>query len=391
VVSSGSAQRPQTAVAQPTGGPRLRVLHLINLAGAGGAERFAIGLATHLPRDRFESWVCAPRGAEAGLIGALADAGIPLVSLGRRAKWDVHRLSGLFALLHRERFDILHSHMFGSNLWGTVAGRMSRVPVMVAHEHTWSYEGNPLRAWLDGHVIGRLATRFIAVSGADAERMIGIEKVPPAKVVVIPSAYVPHRGDADGDLRSELGLVRDTLLVGTAVVMRPQKALEVLVDAHARVVASVPNAHLVLAGDGPCRPALERRARELQLADHIHFLGLRRDIDSIIRALDVAALSSDFEGAPLLAFECMANGTPLVATAVGGLPDIVEQGHTGLLVPRRRPDELAEALISLLLDPDRRARIAVAAADRLERYTIETISARFAELYEVLAREAGLL
>jgi glycosyltransferase involved in cell wall biosynthesis len=354
------------------------------LSEAGGAERFVLGLATHLPADRFETWVCAPRGGQPAPVRALEEAGVRFVDLGRRHKRDVHRLANLAALLRRERFDLLHSHMFGSNLWGTLIGRGCRVPVVIAHEQTWSYEGNRLRAWLDGHVIGRLATRFIAVSSADARRMVTIEGVPPAKVLVIPNAYVPSPGASHCDLRAELGLSPATPLVGAAVVMRAQKALEVLIDAHHRVLETIPDAHLVLAGHGPRRSALEQHVRELGLESRTHFLGPRHDVDSIIRAIDVAAMSSDFEGTPLFAFECMANGTPLVATAVGGLPDVIQNGRTGLLVAPQCPRQLANGITSLLVNPELRARIASAAAEEVQKYTIEKIAARFADLYERL-------
>ena len=127
--------------------------------------------------------------------------------------------------------------MFGSNLWGTLVGSACRVPVVIAQEHTWSYEGAPWRVWLDGQVIGRLATRFVAVSEADAERMVTIEHVPTRKVTVVPTAYVPQpEGSTDTDLRAELGLAPDTPLYGSASNMRPQKALEVMLDAHAKLL-----------------------------------------------------------------------------------------------------------------------------------------------------------
>jgi len=360
------------------------------LSNAGGAERFVLGLATSLPRDRFEPWICAPRGAEPAVVSQLEEAGIPLFTLGRRGRWDVHRWAGLPKLLTRHRFDILHTHMFGSNLWGSLAGRACRVPVVIAQEHTWSYQGNPARAWLDGHVVGPLATRFVAVSSADAERMVTVEGVSPAKVMVIPTAYVP-RGDSsqDGDIRAELGLSPDTPLFGTAAVMRPQKALQVLIEAHRLLLRSVPTAHLVLAGDGPRRDELERLVAELGLGASTHFLGRRHDVDAIIRKLDVGAMSSDFEGTPLFALECMANRTPLVATAVGGLLDIVEPGRTGVLVEPGHPEQLAGAIAGLLVDPGRRARLAEAAAAKIEHYSMDAIVARFGELYETLLAQAG--
>ena len=371
---------------------RLRVLLLIDrVQGSGGAEIFVIGLATNLPRERFDVSVCGTRAIVPGpLVETLDAAGVPYMTLDRRSTWDLTRVRRLRTLLKRGRFDILHTHKFGSNVWGALFARACRVPVVVAQEHTWSYEGQPLRKWIDGRVVGRLATRFVAVSEADAARMVMDEKVPPEKVVVMPTGYIPRPFTPDTDLRSELGVAPETPLVGTAVVFRPQKAVEVLLEAHARLLTSMPDAHLAIAGDGPIRAKLEHRARELALDGRVHFLGKRNDVDAILRTLDVAALSSDFEGKPLFVLECMANRTPLVATAVGGLPELIRDGETGVLVPPRDPEALAHAIERLLVDRELRSSLAAAAADEVSGLTIEAVALRFADLYETLAAEAGL-
>jgi glycosyltransferase involved in cell wall biosynthesis len=354
----------------------------------GGAERYVEGLALNMPRDRIEPWVCSTRTGEPQAVRALREAGIPHVELNRRSRWQAHRLLRLPALLRRERFDVIHAHKFGSNLWGTLFGRACRVPVILAHEHNWSYDGARMRVWLDGEVIGRLATRFIAVSSANRERMITLEGVPADKVLVMPTGYIPHPGAA-GDIRAELGLAAGAQIVGVAAGMRKEKALDVMLDAHALLVRSVPDAHLVIAGDGPCRSVLERQMRDLGIEGSVHMLGGRRDVDSILRGADAGALSSDWEGMPLFVFECMATDTPIVATAVGGLPDIVEDGETGLLVPARDPRALAGALQRLLTDRPLARRLAASAATRLGEYRIDTVAARFADLYEQLMAEAG--
>lgn len=372
---------------------RLRVLLLVDqLSGlGGGAEVFLVGLATHLPSDRFEVSVCATRAVAPGPLAEILEAGaVPYIALGRRSRWDLLRMRRLAALLGSGRFDIVHAHKFGSNVWGTLFGRACRVPVVIAHEHTWSYKGRPLRKWIDGRIVGRLATRFIAVSDADAARMIEHEKVASEKVVVMPTGYVARPLAPDTDLRSELGLTSETPLIGTAVVFRPQKAVEVLLEAHARLLRTMPDVHLVIAGEGPTRAEIQRRARELSLDGRVHFLGHRDDVDAILRSLDVAALSSDFEGSPLFVLECMANGTPIVATAVGGIPQMVLDGETGVLVPPRDPEALAGAIEHLLVDPERRAVLAAAAANRLSEFRIDAVARRFADLYETLAAEAGL-
>lgn len=353
----------------------------------GGAERFMVGLATHLPRDRFDVRTLTTRASRGALLEMLRAADIPHVNLGRRTKLDYHRLAGLARVLNKDGIDVLHTHKFGSNLSGAVIGRACRVPVVIAQEHTWSYEGQPLRKLLDGRLIGRLVDRFVAVSRADRDRMVELEGVPPSKTVVIPAAYVPRAVLSRRDLRVELGLAPGTPLVGTAANLRPQKALEVLLDAYAQVIATVADARLVIAGDGPSRAGLERRAAELGLTERVFFLGPREDVDAILTSLDLVVLSSDFEGTPLLAFECMAYGTALVATDVGGLRDVVDDGVSGLLVPRRDPSALASAIVGLLGDHRRRADLEVAALLRLKSFTIDAVASRFADLYDEILHE----
>jgi glycosyltransferase involved in cell wall biosynthesis len=264
---------------------------------------------------------------------------------------------------------------------------LANVPVVIAHEHSWPYEGNAVRAWLDGYVIGRLVTRFIAVSETDAQRMVTYEHIPEKTVLVMPTAYVPSEA-TDGDIRAELGIDPTAPLIAIASVLRPPKTIEVLLEAHALVARRVPGAQLVIAGDGPLRGILEKRAQELAIDHCVHFLGVRHDVDAILRKADVGVLSSDREGMPLFVFECMANGIPLVATAVGGLREVIDDGVSGVLVPPRDHHAVADALAALLNDPDRRARLSAKASERLQRFTIDNVASRFADLYEALVSEA---
>jgi glycosyltransferase involved in cell wall biosynthesis len=366
------------------------VLALVDLVTdqAGGAERFAVGLALALPKDRFDVTVCATR-EEGGRLAAELDAGgVRHFSLARRGGADPLAFRQLARFLKSERIDVLHAHKFGSNLWGTILGRLARVPVVVAHEQTWSYEGQPLRRFLDGKVIGRLANCFVSVSNADKERMVEVEGVPEEKIVTLPNAYIPRDREAVGDLRAELSLPSGAPLVGTVAQLRPQKALHVLIDAFAVVARSRPEARLLIVGEGGDKGRLEAHAAASEAADRILFPGLRTDIDTVLGALDVAAMSSDFEGLPLFVLECMAHGTPLVATRVGGIPDALEDGRSGLLVPPRDPAAMAGAIESLLADPGRRQAMAEAAQQRVADFTIDRVAARFADLYDRLLASA---
>lgn len=371
-------------------GRPLRVLYMIDNAGApGGAERFVTGLAEHVPRDRVEPWVCSTRHGDERAVRSLVAAGVPHLELGRTAKWHVHRLNSLVGLVRRERFDVLHAHKFGSNVWGALIGRACRVPVVLAHEHTWPYSGDRVRMWLDGKVVGRLATRFLAVSSADRERMIALEGVSADKVMVMPVSHIPHREQTKGDIRRELGLDARTPLVATAAQMRKQKALDVMIDAHAELLTRIRDAHLVIAGDGECRADLERQIERRGIRERVHLLGVRRDIDGLLGSADAAALSSDWEGLPLFVLECMAAHTPMVATAVGGIPEVIIDDQTGLLVPPRDPAALAGALERILTDRQLAVRLTKSAADRYPEFRIDSVADRFADLYEELVTEAG--
>ncbi len=352
----------------------------------GGAERAMVALATHLPHERFEVTVVTTRTATGPLIDTLASHGIRVVSLNRRGRFDVAPFRHLVAMLREERIDVLHAHMFGSNFWGTVLGRLAGVPVVVAHEHSWSYEGQPIRRFLDGRVIGRFSDAFVAVSDRDRERMTSIEGVPSEKIVVLPNPYVRRPRDELADVRRDLGIPAAAPLVATVAVLRPEKALEVLLQAFAELSAMIPEAILAIAGDGPCRAALEHQARELGISERVRFLGWWQDVGGLLEATDVGAISSDREGAPLFALECMAHRAPLVSTDVGDVAPLL--GNAVLTVPPRDPSMLASALAVLLRDPERRAAQARAAAARLPRYEIDNVVGEFSELYDRLLEDA---
>jgi glycosyltransferase involved in cell wall biosynthesis len=363
---------------------------LVDSLYAGGAERFLVGLATHLPPERYEVTVCATRRHEGPLVSDVLEAGLRYETLGRSGRYDLAPFARLVSLLRRERYDIVHGHKFGSNLWGTVFGRLTRTPVVVAHEQTWSYEGDPVRKLLDGLVIGRMADVLVAVSTRDQERMIALEHVPARKTRFIPNAFIPPAGNAPiGDLRAELGIGPDVPVAGTLAVLRPQKAIDVLIDAFAIVSERMPDARLVIAGYGPMLETWQAHATERGLDGRVHWLGMRNDQAVVLGGLDVAAMSSDFEGTPLFAFECIAASTPMVATDVGGLRDIFDSGTSGLLVPPRDPAAMADALESLLRDPERRRAVAASAHARLSEFTIERAVERVEALYDELLSAKG--
>lgn len=376
---------------------RVRVVTLIDVVGPiGGAERLAALTATRLDPDRFESILCVSRwrrgdprrAAMAAAVGDVEAAGVPVIGLGRSGKADVWVWAKLVRELRRRRVDVLHAHKFGSNVWAGLVGTAARTPVVVAHEHSWAAEGGRLRRALDRHVVARAADAFVACSREDRRRMVELEGIPPEITRYIPNGAPPIDPPSGHDVRAELGIAPGAPVVVGLGRLTPVKAFDVLVDAAARLRERHPEARVLIVGSGEERAALERRIGRLGLRETVLLLGHRTDVADVLRACDVAVCCSDSEGMPVSVIEEMEAGLPIVATRVGGLPDLVEDGVHGLLVEPRDPDGLARALGGLLADPEAARAMGVRAAERrASEFDLDVMVGRIETLYaELLAR-----
>jgi glycosyltransferase involved in cell wall biosynthesis len=379
--------------------PKVHVLTLIDhLVTTGGAERLALEIATRLDPSRFRSTLCASRfepGPRIGedqrqVIERLREAEVGFLALGRRGRASVWPWRRLATYLRRERVDVLHAHMFGSNVWGTVLGRLAGVPIIVAHEHTWSFEGQFLRRTLDRELIGRFSDAFIAVSREDRRKMIEIERVPQERVRFIPNGIAPLAPSPGHDLRDELGLGAGPL-IGAVGTLRAQKAYEVLIHAAASIRLARPDVRVVIVGGGPERERLERLIAELGLSDVVIMLGRRLDVPNVLASLDIAVCSSTYEGSPLSVMEYMEAGLPIVATSVGGIPDLIDDGVHGRLVAPGDPAGLARGLEEMLADRDAARAMGARARERRRReFDLDVMVENVDALYEELLASRGL-
>lgn len=367
-----------------SGPRRLRVLTIIDALMTAGGETVATRIALALDPQRFESIICSTRRTPRRHVEEAQKAGIEVLELGRRSKLDVWRWRPLVRLLRSGRIDVVHAHKFGSNLWAALLMPRGRLPVLVAHEHSWSYEG-VLRRIVDRELIARRADAIVAVSPIDRMRMIELERIPAEKIVFVPNG-IPDRPSGDGArARSELGLAASDPVVGTVCGLRPEKELETALRALGRLAPHRPRLRFVVVGDGPERARLERLAEELGVT--CLFLGHRPndEVPDLLAAMDVLVCSSRFEGMPLAVLEWMAAGKAIVASRVGGLPTILGNGREGVLVPPRDYAAFALEIARLLDDPTERRRLGDAAQRRQrEEFRFDQTVALLETLYERL-------
>lgn len=370
---------------------------LDSLRRPGGGETLAVEGVLRLDPERYERTLCLTRWEDdfetiepaRSILAALRAAGVRVIPVRRRSRLALAAWRPLIAALRDRNTDVVHGHLFGSNVWATVLGRLCRVPAIVAHEHMWAYAGSRIRPLLDRFLIARLADAFIAVSAEGRRRMLEIERIRADDVVLIPNGVPALPRGSGGSVRDELGIAADVRLIGSVGHLRSEKAYEVLIAALPQLDDGA--AELLIAGEGPERERLERLAGELGVADRVHLPGARADVPDLLAALDVAVCCSDFEGGPLSVMEYMGAALPIVATDVGGLPELVRDGETGLLVPARDPAALAAAIDRLGADPALAGRLGAAAYElRAREYDIDAWVGRLDRLYgELLARAAG--
>ncbi len=380
-------------------GRKLRVVTLIDQMGVtGGAERIATEVVTRLDPDRFENTLCVSRWRAreesdpliAPRLEALRDAGVRIVGLRRGSRLGLWAWAPLLKLLRDERIDILHSHQFGSNLWASILGRIAATPVVIAHEHNWSFDGEPLRRILDRYVIAGRADAFLAVSRQTRQAMIDLEGIDPEQVRFVPLGIATPPAGPRGDVRAELGISEGAAVIGTACTLRPEKALDVLIRAAAALLGDFADLRVLIAGDGPDRERVEGLIAELDLGEVVTLLGGRGDIPDFLRALDVAVCSSDWEGSPLSVMEYMEAELPVVATRVGGIPDMISSGVEGVLVEPGDPEALASAIGGLLHDPARAAVMGRRGRRRRRtEFDLDVTARMIGELYEELYEAGG--
>ena len=369
---------------------QVNLLLLITELNVGGAEKMVAQTATHLSKERYRALVSCLYGS-GSVADAIKAAGIPVIDLGAQGKWDLRVACRLFSLLRGEEVQILHSFMFHADVLGRIIGKLARVPIIISSRRNVEIGGQTRE--LVNRWTASLADRTIAVSEQVREVEIQRSGVDPSKVVTIYNGVdlKKFRGinPAKGkELKRQFSIDIGTPVIGTVASFHKRKGYPYLIESLPLVLQRFPKAKALLIGDGHLRQSIRRKAEDLGLSSSVIFTGIRHDIPELLSIFDVFVLPSLWEGMPNVILEAMAANKPVVATRVGGIPEVVEDGVTGLLVPPRDPEALAEAIIALLQDRERAKAMGRAGRERVEKYfTVERMVQKTEALYEELIGE----
>ncbi|HET6392867.1 MAG TPA: glycosyltransferase [Blastococcus sp.] len=383
---------------------RIRVLQLTGITVGGSAEHL-LQLATLLPPDRFETTIALSGGGP--LDAEIRATGLPVLDYApshgeghfKQATPDgpvelLRQFLRIRADIRRHRYDVVHTHTSVAGAMGRVAAWSAGTPVRLHMLHAYAGHAGvpqPKRSLyrLVERALGLSTTHYVA--GSRFIRDVGLRHrmFRPEDVTVIHYSSRMAVGDAGAAdrarLRDELGLPADARLIALVGRIEDQKGADLLVRAVPAVVAQVPQAHVLVVGEGTRRAEAEALAGELGVSGHVHFTGWRHDLADVMRAVDVLALPSRWEAFGIVNLEAMAAAKPVVGFAVEGIPEVVVHGETGLLSPAGAVDDLARDLVRVLTDPALAADLGAAGRRRfLGTFTPERMVEAHVRLYEEL-------
>ncbi|MGE5243996.1 MAG: glycosyltransferase family 4 protein [Betaproteobacteria bacterium] len=360
----------------------MKILRVIARLNVGGPARHVVLLDRGLRARGHQTLLVhgTVGDDEASLEHLATDAGVPALKiedLGRRVSplGDARAFLQLLRTTFREAPDVMHTHTAKAGALGRIAAaafnatrrrRRRCLVVHTFHGHVLDgYFGPVANRLVRGveRMLARATDRIVAISPSQRDEIVGRFGIGrPDAAVVVPLGLdllplLAGTGAGARSLRGELGIDEKGIVFGYVGRLVPIKDLPTLVLAFARLLDTVPNASLVIAGDGPVRPELERLVAARRLTSRVRLLGWREDLVDLYETIDVCVLASRNEGTPVAVIEAMAAGRPVVATRVGGVPDVVDEGETGLLVAAGDVDGLATAMVRLAVDREARCRM----------------------------------
>ena len=365
-------------------GDRIRVVEVLATGSNGGAQEHLFALTTRIDPSRYDVSVVAFSGGSA--VRKLQRAGVPVLVIDDPD--DAIAVGALAAHLAEVRADVVHAHMYRAE---TVATRAVLALAEIGHRRPYlvsTVHSSRVRSSEDQTMLRELTPhmdRLIAVSRAIQHKLVDEERTTVPVSLIYNGVDLKRYDDLEAccTLPEEYGMEPGSQIVGVVARLEPEKGHPTLLEAWPMVLRAVPDVYLLIVGEGSRRDALEAQARELQIAHRVVFTGRRDDVPAVTAALDVAVLPSYREAQGLSVLEAMALSRPVVASNVGGIPEMIDDGVSGLLVPPHDAEALANAIIRLLQDHPYADMLARAGHDLVhDRFCIELMVGAIESIYD---------
>ena len=384
---------------------RVKVCHIITRLIVGGAQENTILSCARVDQRQYDTrLITGPQtGREGSLHGEARALGVSIAIVPTLVRElspanDLRALPALVRLLRAEGPDIVHTHSSKAGILGRAAAWLAGVPRVVHTVHGWSFHDymSPIRhhAYIVlERAMARRTDRLIVVTHRDRHKGLAARVGRPAQYLLVRSGVdlTPFRDarESPAAVRATLGVPADARVIGSVIRLSAQKDPLTLVRAAAVVLRTLPDVYWIIVGDGLLRGEVEALAERLGIRDRICLTGIRRDIPALMRAFDVFVLSSLWEGLSRVIPQAMASGVPIVASAVDGTSDAIEDGVSGMLVPLASPDALAQRTIEILTNPLLAKKLTESGQGRAQEFELTTMIRQLEALYDELATGAG--
>jgi len=328
----------------------IKTLHITFNMGIGGTEQVIRQLVSNLAPDQYFNSVLCIDGQVGDIGNQVRDAGIEVHALSRLSGFDRKLVRNIRKLLSDEQIDIIHCHQYTPWIYGWAAALGTRTRVIFTEHGRFHPDCYRYKAALLNPLIAMTTDSVVAISDATRHALSRYEFIPPARIRVIYNGIAGLKRDpaAANSIRSEIGIPREDFVMGTVARLDPVKNQVMMLEGFAKVVREHPKSWLLMVGDGPDRAMLEQKTQDLGIASRTVFTGFKPEPANYLAAMDLFLLTSHTEGTSMTLLEAMSLGIPTIATDVGGNPEIVDAGNTGVLVPTNDAGTLAREIGQLM-------------------------------------------
>ncbi|MCB9207154.1 MAG: glycosyltransferase family 4 protein [Ignavibacteriales bacterium] len=353
-----------------------------------GAGKYYLSTIPFFDSNKFNVTLYALRDKD-HLTKLFEKAGIKVRHLARE-KFDIRAIADIFKIMKQGHFDLIHTHGYASDDFGRVSAKILDIPIIIhTHDENINY---PFYQNVADLILKPFTNKAIAVSGnvktsCSIKRRINEKNISIFHNGIQLEHYVNQNQDLISEQKNKFGIKPDSIIIGSVGRLRIEKGIKYLIEAAPKILNVFPNVVFFIAGDGPQREDLKSLAKELKVEDNIIFAGFCYDIPAVLSIIDIFVSPSLTEGSPQGILEAMALMKPIVATNVGGVKEILIDNKTGLLIPSKNPEALAEKVINLLKDESKQQELSKNAAEEVKNYDVKKYVKKLGDFYlEILGK-----